>query len=154
MKTYIVNKKGIDFRVMVTDNTHTPRDNATVSFIGESLRPVLQKGTKIAELVEEYKKIPIFYGGYDDNTKESLIILPEGPILPIKEETPTAEICRRAYADYSEKDVYMVETSAGRVFYEACNDMSAKKGLYSELGATITLEYRHRRKKASHKQKA
>ena len=129
---------------MVTGNEPAFHNPPTLPNTKTAKQP--KKGSKLAEITMEYKKISIFYGGRDKKEEETFLILSEGPVLTVKESKPTAEECRKAFAEHYGKDIYMVETSAGRIFYEACNDMSEKKGLYKELGASVTVEYRHGKK--------
>lgn len=153
MRKYTVNKNGMDFTIMVSDGKPEEFGFAGEPDIERDISPVMKKGSKIAEVTMDYKKIPIFYGGTEKNTGKTILIPAEGPLMFIDIEHPNAEDCRKAFADETGNDIYMVETAAGRVFYEACSDMPEKKNLYNELGATITLEYRYsakpKKKKAS-----
>ena len=101
-----------------------------------------KRGELITEITDGYRKVPIYFIGYDPNTSNALLITADSVVLNTDHEVNPAS-CRKAYAEHFKKDIYMVEAAGGRVFYEACRDMSEKKSLYEELGAKVTRVYKY-----------
>lgn len=135
MKTYRVTRNNMHFLLMVNDSFD---ENANDSY---PVGPVQEYETlERAEVMMDFVKHDIHYLGRDKITGKNIISFDLNMLFYYDDvTTPTPDILRKAFAVYQKKDLYMITTAEGRIFYEACNDMTEKKDLYSELGAKITL---------------
>lgn len=107
----------------------------------------LHRGELICEITEGYVKKSVFYGGTDPATGNSILMVNDDILYLQKGVEVNPGSCREAYAEHYKEDMYMIEASGGRVFYEACRDMSEKRALYEELDAKITCIYKYTREK-------
>ena len=137
MERYSVKKNGRDFTVYVNNDYYYD----DVSSAGSCY----EEGDIITEILIDYENIPVLYGGIDESTGWHIIRFTgkKRVLLSPQTQINTGNILRLC-AKLFDRNVYSVELLNGRIFFEACNDMSEKKELYKELSKKVTCEVRYK----------